>query len=55
MSTKDIVKAWESHETLARQAKNNFKKIIIEIKKLLENDNFHDVPYSTKIWYTHLT
>ena len=54
MSTKDIVEAWESHETLARQAKNDFKKIISEIKKLLENDNFHDVPYSTKIWYAHL-
>ena len=55
MSTKDIIQAWESHETLARQAKKNFKKIIIEIKRFLENDDFHDVPYSTKIWYTHLT
>tara|TARA_B100000900_G_C20568688_1_gene712246 strand:- start:336 stop:1076 length:741 start_codon:yes stop_codon:yes gene_type:complete len=54
MSTKDIIQAWESHETLARQAKKNFKKIIIEIKRFLENDDFHDVPYSTKIWYAHL-
>lgn len=54
MKTQDIISAWESHETLSRQAGNNFKKIISDIHSYLKKRDFYNVPYTTKIWYANL-
>ena len=54
MDTIDIIEAWESHETLSRQAKDDFEKIIIEIKDLLKKNKSYSIPYTTKIWYSKI-
>ena len=52
MKTADIIDAWRSHNTLYRQSKGQFEKIILEIKAFLTEESY-DVPYTTRIWYTH--
>ena len=52
MKTADIIDAWRSHNTLYRQSKGQFEQIIFEIKSFLTEDSY-EVPYTTRIWYTH--
>lgn len=50
----DWVDAWKSHETLARQAKENFNQIIEQINTKLADKQQVNVPYTTNIWFAKL-
>ncbi len=52
----DILEAWRSHATLARQAKEKFSEIIGEIEKYLKGlrKQVLSIPYKTRIWYSRL-
>lgn len=45
------VEAWRSHATLARQAGDQFPKIIDAIEELVSGMKTIEVPYHTRIWY----
>jgi ubiquinone/menaquinone biosynthesis C-methylase UbiE len=55
-SISECIRAWESHATLQRQAAENFKNVIQEIRKFLEQSVSTDlsykmrIPYQTRIW-----
>ncbi|MDF2577436.1 MAG: methyltransferase [Chlamydiales bacterium] len=48
----DVIEAWKSHGTLARQAGDKFELIIKEISSFLKNLQFSEikVPYTTRMW-----
>lgn len=48
----DVIKAWRSHATLQRQAKENFYAIVKEIENYLQNLQKKEIsiPYTTRIW-----
>ena len=50
MKKTDMIKAWQSHDTLFRQAGEKFQNIINEISNLLTMESYM-VPYSTKMWF----
>ena len=50
----DIIDAWRSHATLARQAKDSFDFVIKEIEKDLIEEEI-EVPYTTRIWFSQLS
>jgi ubiquinone/menaquinone biosynthesis C-methylase UbiE len=51
MSRDVIVDAWRSHETLYRQAGDNFEEIIQRIQGSLIHEEYL-IPYFTRIWYS---
>lgn len=53
VSSEDWVDAWKSHATLARQAGDNFYKIIEEIEGYLSQEGHKSIaiPYVTRIWF----
>lgn len=53
----DCVRAWRSHATLARQAGNDFKKVVAEIERFLLGlgADTLSVPYETHIWMARLS
>lgn len=53
MSRDDIIDAWRSHATLARQAGDAFDGIISEISDMLRDD-VYEVPYTTRIWFAQM-
>ena len=53
MSSKTIVEAWKSHDTLYRQSEGKFDKIIEQISQVLTKDSY-SVPYFSRIWYAQL-
>lgn len=48
----DVVRAWESHATLQRQAGSSFGNIIAEIKNYLQSlgPDYIEIPYTTRAW-----
>lgn len=50
----DWIDAWRSHETLARQAGNDFDRVVAAIEELVKDKTQLSVPYSTRIWTTRL-
>jgi ubiquinone/menaquinone biosynthesis C-methylase UbiE len=54
MSHDDIIEAWRSHATLARQAGNRFDVIVDEIAAIVPNKPAVAVPYTTRIWFARL-
>lgn len=55
MSRADVVEAWKSHATLARQAGKLFDTIIAEINGALSDRSVIKVPYTTRIWFARLS
>jgi len=53
MNREDVIQAWQSHETLARQAGESFADIIERIGEVLVGEEVC-VPYSTRIWFARL-
>lgn len=51
MDKDDVIEAWQSHATVARQAGSRFPDIIDEIRTLLDPYDVLDVPYTTRIWF----
>lgn len=51
MNKQDVIEAWKSHATVARQAGNRFNDIIDDIQALLAEQETLDVPYATRIWF----
>lgn len=49
----DVIEAWRSHATLARQAGGEFPSILLEVENYLRDKNVLsiDVPYVTRMWY----
>ena len=54
MKKDNVVNAWKSHATLARQAKDSFDYIIQEIEKQIPEGTIK-VPYTTRIWFSQLS
>ncbi len=50
----DVIEAWRSHATLARQAGEMFSSIIDQISSLKEKGAIVKVPYTTRIWVARL-
>ena len=50
MTKENMIKAWESHHTLFRQAGDKFDRIIKDISEFLVKDSYM-VPYTTRIWF----
>jgi ubiquinone/menaquinone biosynthesis C-methylase UbiE len=50
----DYVDAWYSHATLARQAGEDFEKVISAVRQFLVDQRIINVPYDTRIWYAQL-
>jgi len=50
----DVVEAWRSHATLARQAGEMFPAIIDQISSLNKQGETVKVPYTTRIWVARL-
>ena len=55
MPTEDVIEAWKSHATLARQAGERMGAIIGEIRATLPNGATVQVPYTTRIWFAQLS
>ena len=55
MSLEDVIEAWKSHATLARQAGERMSSIIGEIRAALPHGEAVRVPYTTRIWFTRLS
>ena len=55
-SIEDCVEAWRSHATLARQAKDDFEKVVNAIDAYLQGlgQTHIDVPYTTRMWVAQL-
>lgn len=54
MARDDLISAWKSHATLARQANGEFSAIIAEIAALVCDASTIDVPYTTRAWFAKL-
>jgi len=54
MSHDDIVEAWRSHATLARQAGTQFAAIVDQISAAVPVASAVPVPYTTRIWFARL-
>ena len=54
MGRDDVITAWKSHATLARQANDKFVDIITEIASLFSDASTIDVPYTTCAWVAEL-
>lgn len=54
VSKKDWVDAWNSHATLARQAANNFSKVVNDIEAYVDTlpGDKISIPYTTRIWFS---
>ena len=55
MPVADVVEAWKSHATLARQAGERMDAIIAEIRAALPKSRPVRVPYTTRIWFAQLS
>lgn len=51
LSRSDVVEAWLSHATLARQAGDRLSEIVKRIEALLPRTPTVAVPYETRAWY----
>jgi ubiquinone/menaquinone biosynthesis C-methylase UbiE len=51
MPVEDVIEAWRSHATLARQAGERMATIIEEIRAALPECGTVRVPYTTRIWF----
>jgi len=54
MARADVVEAWKSHATLARQAGDKMSSIIREIENAISDSDSLLVPYTTRIWFAKL-
>lgn len=54
MSMADVIEAWKSHATLARQAGSAFEALLKEIEVMLDGSDLVKVPYSSRIWFAQL-
>ena len=54
--TEDFIEGWKSHGTVHRQSKDKFELINQEIRKVIEAENqeYVNVPYTTRIWMAQL-
>jgi ubiquinone/menaquinone biosynthesis C-methylase UbiE len=52
----EVVEAWYSHATLARQAGDKFSKVVSDIEDYLNSLDLPsiDVPYTTNVWMAQL-
>ena len=55
MPVEDVIEAWKSHATLARQAGPRMNAIIGEIRAVLPPGAVLRVPYTTRIWFAQLS
>jgi len=55
MPLEDVIEAWKSHATLARQAGERMGTIIGEIRAALPPGKAVRVPYTTRIWFAQLS
>lgn len=55
-SVAEVLEAWRSHATLARQAGARFDRVVLEIDRYLRGLNVAEipVPYTTRIWVARL-
>jgi SAM-dependent methyltransferase len=54
MPVEDVIEAWKSHATLARQAGARMDAIVAEIRASLPQSGSVRVPYTTRIWFAQL-
>jgi ubiquinone/menaquinone biosynthesis C-methylase UbiE len=55
MPVNDVIEAWKSHATLARQAGAGMDAIITEIRASLPKSGSARIPYTTRIWFAQLS
>ena len=55
MPVADVIEAWKSHATLARQAGERMDAIIADICETLPKSGPVRVPYTTRIWFAQLS